>query len=206
MKHRSFKRLLLSQTPPLRPPSSWISQRSPSIFITLYQRGNVRRDWEGNKKEGRGGSVCVNGSHNSGVRSSESEGKTRRTSRRGCCYLWRPLKPRWRSPSLSPSPVGLSRSSLPLWAAAGSWVCESVNGMPRRCARWGVTDENRSSGVDGDPPVSVPPLLGEIWAPGVSTTTIMGCNLCTLQKREEHYKLLYEIAQVSECWHGRPWH
>ena len=26
----------------------------------------------------------------------------------------------------------------------------------------------------------------------------MGCNLCTLQKREEHYKLLYEIAQVSE--------
>lgn len=25
----------------------------------------------------------------------------------------------------------------------------------------------------------------------------MGCNLCTLQKREEHYKLLYEIAQVS---------
>uniref|UniRef100_A0A3P9IAZ8 PDZ domain containing ring finger 4 n=1 Tax=Oryzias latipes TaxID=8090 RepID=A0A3P9IAZ8_ORYLA len=25
----------------------------------------------------------------------------------------------------------------------------------------------------------------------------MGCNLCTLQKREEHYKLLYEIAQVN---------
>ncbi|KAM7367053.1 hypothetical protein PAMP_014978 [Pampus punctatissimus] len=24
----------------------------------------------------------------------------------------------------------------------------------------------------------------------------MGCNLCTLQKREEHYKLLYEIAQL----------
>ncbi|KAF6732567.1 hypothetical protein FQA47_007402 [Oryzias melastigma] len=24
----------------------------------------------------------------------------------------------------------------------------------------------------------------------------MGCNLCTLQKREEHYKLLYEIAQM----------
>lgn len=41
------------------------------------------------------------------------------------------------------------------------------------------------------------PLLGENWTPGVSTTTIMGCNLCTLQKREEHYKLLYEIAQVS---------
>lgn len=60
-----------------------------------------------------------------------------------------------------------------------------------------MTDENQSSGVDGDPTVSVPPLLGEIWAPGVSTTTIMGCNLCTLQKREEHYKLLYEIAQVS---------
>lgn len=32
----------------------------------------------------------------------------------------------------------------------------------------------------------------------VSLTTRMGCNLCTLQKREEHYKLLYEIAQVSE--------
>ncbi|XP_077567273.1 PDZ domain-containing RING finger protein 4 [Stigmatopora nigra] len=25
----------------------------------------------------------------------------------------------------------------------------------------------------------------------------MGCNLCTLQKREEHYKLLYDIAQVG---------
>ncbi|XP_077357324.1 PDZ domain-containing RING finger protein 4 isoform X2 [Festucalex cinctus] len=25
----------------------------------------------------------------------------------------------------------------------------------------------------------------------------MGCNLCALQKREEHYKLLYEIAQVN---------
>ncbi|XP_006642953.2 PDZ domain-containing RING finger protein 4 [Lepisosteus oculatus] len=25
----------------------------------------------------------------------------------------------------------------------------------------------------------------------------MGCNLCTLQKREDHYKLLYEIAQVN---------
>lgn len=32
----------------------------------------------------------------------------------------------------------------------------------------------------------------------VSLTTRMGCNLCTLQKREEHYKLLYEIAQVSQ--------
>nr|XP_043876168.1 PDZ domain-containing RING finger protein 4 [Solea senegalensis] len=31
----------------------------------------------------------------------------------------------------------------------------------------------------------------------VSLTTRMGCNLCTLQKREEHYKLLYEIAQVN---------
>lgn len=34
----------------------------------------------------------------------------------------------------------------------------------------------------------------------VSLTTRMGCNLCTLQKREEHYKLLYEIAQVSAGW------
>ncbi|KAK9951833.1 hypothetical protein ABG768_017708 [Culter alburnus] len=25
----------------------------------------------------------------------------------------------------------------------------------------------------------------------------MGCNLCSLQKREEHYKLLYEISQVN---------
>lgn len=32
----------------------------------------------------------------------------------------------------------------------------------------------------------------------VSLTTRMGCNLCTLQKREEHYKLLYEIAQVRD--------
>ncbi|XP_062338971.1 PDZ domain-containing RING finger protein 4 [Osmerus eperlanus] len=31
----------------------------------------------------------------------------------------------------------------------------------------------------------------------VALTTRMGCNLCTLQKREEHYKLLYEIAQVN---------
>lgn len=37
---------------------------------------------------------------------------------------------------------------------------------------------------------------------GVSLATRMGCNLCTLQKREEHYKLLYEIAQVSETWEG----
>lgn len=59
-----------------------------------------------------------------------------------------------------------------------------------------MTDENQRSGVEGDPPVSVPLLLGENRTPGVSTTTIMGCNLCTLQKREEHYKLLYEIAQV----------
>lgn len=51
--------------------------------------------------------------------------------------------------------------------------------------------------MEGDPPVSQPLPLGENWTPGVSTTTIMGCNLCTLQKREEHYKLLYEIAQVS---------
>lgn len=60
-----------------------------------------------------------------------------------------------------------------------------------------MTDENQRSGLEGDPPVSQPPPLGENWTPGVSTTTIMGCNLCTLQKREEHYKLLYEIAQVS---------
>lgn len=72
-----------------------------------------------------------------------------------------------------------------------------MNGTPGRDARKGVTDENQRSSVEGDPPVSVPPLLGEIWTPGVSTTTIMGCNLCTLQKREEHYRLLYEIAQVS---------
>lgn len=66
-----------------------------------------------------------------------------------------------------------------------------------------MTDENQRSGVEGDPPVSVPPLLGENWTPGVSTTAIMGCNLCTLQKREEHYKLLYEIAQVR---HDRLWY
>lgn len=61
-----------------------------------------------------------------------------------------------------------------------------------------MTDEKRRSGVEGaTPPVSEPLPLGENWTPGVSTTTIMGCNLCTLQKREEHYKLLYEIAQVS---------
>ncbi|KAA8580110.1 hypothetical protein FQN60_005645 [Etheostoma spectabile] len=29
----------------------------------------------------------------------------------------------------------------------------------------------------------------------------MGCNLCTLQKREEHYKLLYEIAQRQMLCH-----
>lgn len=71
-----------------------------------------------------------------------------------------------------------------------------------------MTDENQLSGVEGDPPVSVPLLLGENWTLGVSTTTIMGCNLCTLQKREEHYKLLYEIAQVSRgvsCLSVRLW-
>lgn len=46
-------------------------------------------------------------------------------------------------------------------------------------------------------PSPPPPVLGENWTLGVCTATIMGCNLCTLQKREEHYKLLYEIAQVS---------
>ncbi|XP_067292250.1 PDZ domain-containing RING finger protein 4-like [Pseudorasbora parva] len=30
-----------------------------------------------------------------------------------------------------------------------------------------------------------------------ATSTRMGCNLCSLPKREEHYKLLYEIAQVN---------
>lgn len=25
----------------------------------------------------------------------------------------------------------------------------------------------------------------------------MGCNLCSFQRREEHYKLLYEVSQVS---------
>ncbi|XP_039196508.1 PDZ domain-containing RING finger protein 4-like [Crotalus tigris] len=25
----------------------------------------------------------------------------------------------------------------------------------------------------------------------------MGCNLCSFQKREEHYKLLYEVSQVN---------
>lgn len=65
-----------------------------------------------------------------------------------------------------------------------------------------MTDESRRSGVEGDPPcvratAAAAAARGENWTPGVFTTTIMGCNLCTLQKREEHYKLLYEIAQVS---------
>ncbi|KAF7666477.1 hypothetical protein LDENG_00107350 [Lucifuga dentata] len=34
----------------------------------------------------------------------------------------------------------------------------------------------------------------------------MGCNLCTLQKREEHYKLLYEIAQVNGKELSKPCH
>ncbi|KAL0968768.1 hypothetical protein UPYG_G00271440 [Umbra pygmaea] len=65
-----------------------------------------------------------------------------------------------------------------------------------RGARYGVTDENRSGGWS---PVRTLPLLSlrDVWTPGVATTTRMGCNLCTLRKREEHYKLLYEIAQVN---------
>lgn len=30
----------------------------------------------------------------------------------------------------------------------------------------------------------------------------MGCNLCAFQKREEHYKLLYEVSQVSAGLHA----
>lgn len=34
-----------------------------------------------------------------------------------------------------------------------------------------------------------------VRAPGASPN--MGCSLCSLQKREEHYRLLYEVRQVS---------
>lgn len=42
-----------------------------------------------------------------------------------------------------------------------------------------------------------PPRESETAA--VSLSTRMGCNLCSLQKREEHYKLLYEISQVRHA-------
>lgn len=40
---------------------------------------------------------------------------------------------------------------------------------------------------------------GESETAAVSLSTRMGCNLCSLQKREEHYKLLYEISQVRHA-------
>lgn len=94
-------------------------------------------------------------------------------------------------------PVSLSWSFL--WLCAGlvsEWLNEWM-GCQEEMLRWGVTDENGHSSVDGDPPCPYHRYLGRFRAPGVSTTTIMGCNLCSLQKREEHYRLLYEIAQVS---------
>lgn len=63
-----------------------------------------------------------------------------------------------------------------------------------------MTDE-KQRGVD-PPTAPLSPFVsvtGENWPLAARSTTIMGCNLCTLQKREEHYKLLYEIAQVSCC-------
>jgi len=67
----------------------------------------------------------------------------------------------------------------------------------------------RSGGAEEEEPERVLPRGGSSHAPqtahtlqralgAVSLTTRMGCNLCTLQKREEHYKLLYDIAQVSQ--------
>lgn len=89
------------------------------------------------------------------------------------------------------------QTQLELSVALGWARSEWLNGMPGGDARWGVTDDNRHLSVDGDPLCPYHCFPGRFRAPGVSTTTIMGCNLCSLQKREEHYRLLYEIAQVS---------
>lgn len=43
------------------------------------------------------------------------------------------------------------------------------------------------------------PFWRESETAAVSLSTRMGCNLCSLQKREEHYKLLYEISQVRHA-------
>lgn len=43
----------------------------------------------------------------------------------------------------------------------------------------------------------LPFSAGEIRGFALVLLIRMGCNLCTFQKREEHYKLLYEVSQVS---------
>lgn len=79
-----------------------------------------------------------------------------------------------------------------------------VEGDPR-----GHTDEKKLQGSRRRGVYSTPGAVSTLHALrrvpcAVSLTTRMGCNLCTLQKREEHYKLLYEIAQVStQTWWRR---
>lgn len=131
----------------------------------------------------KGECLCTRESHNSSVPLCvpEIDSPVRRERR-----LWLVLK--------------LFTSSVPLWSKSYSkavlFTFLSLNGTPQKTCSLRSDWWEPARQCGGWTPVSVP-LLGEIWTPGVSTTTIMGCNLCTLQKREEHYKLLYEIAQVS---------
>lgn len=150
----------------------------------------------------RGGSVSVNG-HNSGAWACVwgwNRGRDQ-TSRLMLELLL--LLPRLPLHISACSPVTLSwrLPAHPSWL----WLSECGTGMPRRKCSLRSDWWPPATPLWRVPPACVPSLLGEIWTPGVSTTTIMGCNLCTLQKREEHYKLLYEIAQVSWgfkclCW------
>lgn len=66
------------------------------------------------------------------------------------------------------------------------------------CFCAGVTDEKQYSSLEGDSlSVHLPFSSGKIRSFALVLLVRMGCNLCTFQKREEHYKLLYEVSQVS---------
>lgn len=193
--------LPLRQSPPLPPPPSWISECAPAHYSWAGIAVVMCADTE----EEKGGSVSVSQSHNSSMRvcacgvwvcQIEGAGEDREDRH----WLMLPLVP---LPKLLPR---CSHLNPHLWDSAGA-LCsfragavhdaQCVNGMPEKRCPLRSDWWEPALRCGGWPPVSVPLLLGENWTPGVSTTTIMGCNLCTLQKREEHYKLLYEIAQVS---------
>lgn len=59
---------------------------------------------------------------------------------------------------------------------------------PRRGSRRCAARAGRGARTEGFPRCCV-------RASGASPN--MGCSLCSLQKREEHYRLLYEVRQVS---------
>lgn len=46
---------------------------------------------------------------------------------------------------------------------------------------------------------AAPPGRRRVLQPASATSLNMGCSLCSLQKPEEQYKLLYEVCQVTRC-------